>query len=45
MVPNIVKITFKDIEDEVKYWESAVVCYVIGANPPLHLIDGYMKRI
>ena len=26
-VSNTVKITFEDIEDRVKYWESAVVCY------------------
>ena len=40
---NTIKISFDDIEDEIRYWESAVVCYVIGANPPLHVIDGYMK--
>lgn len=40
-----VKISFEDIVDEVRYWESAVVCYIIGANPPLHVIDGYVKRI
>ena len=22
-----------------------IVCYVIGANPPLHVIEGYVKRI
>ena len=42
---NTIKINFEDIEDEIRYWESAVVCYVIGVNPPLHVIDRYVKRI
>lgn len=24
---------------------SAVVCYVLGANPPLSVMEGYFKRI
>ena len=42
---NNIKINFEDIDDEIRYWESAIVCYVIGDNPPLHIIDGYVKRI
>ena len=38
---NTIKIGF----DEIRYWESAAVCYVVWANPPLHVIDGYVKRI
>ena len=42
---KIVKIELSDIEDEIKYWESAVVCFVVGANPPLHVMDGFVRRI
>ena len=41
----MVKINFEDIENEIRYWEPAVVCYIIGANPPIHVIDGYVKQI
>ena len=43
--PNVVKIDLSDVEDEIHYWEIAVVCFVVGANPPLHVIDGYVRRI
>lgn len=26
-------------------WESTVVCFVVGSNPPLHVIDGFVRRI
>ncbi|XP_062103231.1 uncharacterized protein LOC133814259 [Humulus lupulus] len=31
--------------DEVQYWNSALVCYVLGANPPIHVIEGFLRRI
>ena len=38
-------IDFDGIVDEVHFWESVVVCFVLGANPPLHVMEGYVKRI
>ena len=40
-----IKISKEDFFNEIKYWESAVICYVIGANPPLQVIEGFVKRI
>ncbi|KAJ8419500.1 hypothetical protein Cgig2_026412 [Carnegiea gigantea] len=39
------KVDFQDIEDEVNYWQSAVICCVLGANPPITVIEGYVKCI
>ena len=39
------KIGEDDIDPEVKYWESAVACYVLGASPPLSVVTGFIKRI
>ncbi|XP_048503434.1 uncharacterized protein LOC125499059 [Beta vulgaris subsp. vulgaris] len=33
------------IQAEIEYWSSVVVCYVLGANPPLPVMEGYFKRI
>lgn len=43
--PKSIKIDMSDIEDEIKYWETAVVCFVVGSNPPLHIIDEFIRRI
>ena len=43
--PNLVKIDLFDIEDEIRYQETVVVCFVVRAKPPLHVIDGFVRRI
>ena len=40
-----VKISNEDIENEVRYWQSSFVGFVLGANLPLHVIKGFVKRI
>ncbi|KAH0678368.1 hypothetical protein KY284_019453 [Solanum tuberosum] len=40
-----VKITSDDIKEEVEYWGTAVVCYVLGSNPPPTVMEGYFRRI
>lgn len=41
---SVITIDGDDIQ-EVEYWSSAVICYVLGANPPLNVMDGYFRRI
>ncbi|XP_062075600.1 uncharacterized protein LOC133779685 [Humulus lupulus] len=40
-----VKIDFDDIEEEVSYWQPSIVCFVMGANLPLHVLDGFARRM
>lgn len=40
-----IKIDFDDIQSEIEYWNSSVVCYVLGANPPFSMMEGYIRRI
>ncbi|KAJ8420785.1 hypothetical protein Cgig2_030493 [Carnegiea gigantea] len=30
---------------EIQYWENAVICTVLGANPPFEVMKGFLKRI
>ena len=39
------EIDWGDIEEEVNYWGSSIVCFVLGANPPQHVIEEYLRRI
>uniref|UniRef100_A0A803QI18 DUF4283 domain-containing protein n=1 Tax=Cannabis sativa TaxID=3483 RepID=A0A803QI18_CANSA len=38
-----IKIDFEDIAEEVNYWQPSLVCYVIGANPPIS--EGFVRRL
>ena len=41
----IPEIEWEDIQEEVNFWESALVCYVLGANSPLQVTEGFPRRI
>ena len=44
-IRRIAKISKVDVEHEIKYWELSIVCYITSFNPPLHVIDGFVRRI
>lgn len=35
----------EDVKEEIEYWQSAVVCFVLRSNPPLTVMEGYIKCI
>ena len=39
------KIRPKDVHPKIEYWNLAVLCSVLGANPPLEVVEGFIKRI
>ena len=42
---RIAKIEKGDVDVEIEYWKNAVICSVLGANPPFEAIQGFIKRI
>ncbi|XP_048501638.1 uncharacterized protein LOC125497954 [Beta vulgaris subsp. vulgaris] len=42
---DMIKIELEDIQSEIDYWNSALYCYVVGANPPDYVMEGYIRRI
>uniref|UniRef100_A0A803QFZ8 DUF4283 domain-containing protein n=1 Tax=Cannabis sativa TaxID=3483 RepID=A0A803QFZ8_CANSA len=40
-----VKITVDDTHEEIEFWKSSIVCYVLGANPPLSILEGFSRRM
>ncbi|XP_074315321.1 uncharacterized protein LOC141651512 [Silene latifolia] len=43
--PPILQFTADDVKPEIEYWSTAVICYVLGGNPPWNLITEHVKRI
>lgn len=39
------KITMDDIREEVEYWNTTVICDVLGSNPPQSVMEGYFNSI
>ncbi|XP_062085939.1 uncharacterized protein LOC133792048 [Humulus lupulus] len=41
----VAKLDVDEIEVEASFWKSALIFVVIGANPPLAIFEGFIKRI
>lgn len=39
------RIEAADVQTELEYWKTSVVCYVLGANPPFPIFNGFIKRV
>ncbi|KAJ8423588.1 hypothetical protein Cgig2_009242 [Carnegiea gigantea] len=39
------KIEPQYVQSKIDYWKSVVLCSVIGANPPLEVLEGFVQRI
>ncbi|XP_074283153.1 uncharacterized protein LOC141607698 [Silene latifolia] len=42
---NLIQLTKEDIKDEIEYWNNAVYWFVLGANPPWEVLNGFIMRI
>jgi len=39
------KIESNDINPEIAYWQSAMLCSILRSKPPLEVIEGFIRRI
>ncbi|XP_074289092.1 uncharacterized protein LOC141614232 [Silene latifolia] len=42
---EMLQIQLEDVEDEIDYWKQAVICFILGANPPWEIVEGFIRRI
>ncbi|KAL2897990.1 putative shell protein 2, partial [Bienertia sinuspersici] len=42
---GFVQITSEDVQPEIEFWQSSVVAFVIGASPPVQVMEGFIRRI
>ena len=40
-----VRIDCEDVIYEINYWQSAMLCMVLRANPPLEVVNGFVRPI
>uniref|UniRef100_A0A803PXW4 DUF4283 domain-containing protein n=1 Tax=Cannabis sativa TaxID=3483 RepID=A0A803PXW4_CANSA len=41
----VAKLDLEEIAVEASYWKNAIVCFVLGVNPPFKVFEGFIKRI
>ncbi|XP_062074934.1 uncharacterized protein LOC133778939 [Humulus lupulus] len=42
---RIAQVDLEEIQVETSFWNSAVLCMVLGASPPFAVFEGFIKRI
>ncbi|XP_074277007.1 uncharacterized protein LOC141600662 [Silene latifolia] len=42
---EMLQIQLEDVEDEIEYWKQAVICFILGANLPWEIVEGFIRRI
>ena len=43
-LPSVV-IFEEDVKYEIEFWNSAIVCYVLGITPPVRILNGFIRRV
>ncbi|XP_074293104.1 uncharacterized protein LOC141620024 [Silene latifolia] len=41
----LLQVTLEDVQPEIEYWSTAVICYVLGGNPLWSLLSGFIQRL
>ncbi|XP_060972433.1 uncharacterized protein LOC133038331 [Cannabis sativa] len=41
----VAKLDLEEVEIEASYWKNAIVCIVLGANPPFKVFEGFINRV
>ncbi|KAF4384355.1 hypothetical protein F8388_004588 [Cannabis sativa] len=42
---KIAQVDLEEVREEGNCWKSAVICKVLGANPPVPIFEGFIKRV
>ncbi|XP_062113169.1 uncharacterized protein LOC133824306 [Humulus lupulus] len=40
-----IKIEPEDIVEEISYMKTSIICYVVGSDPPISVLDGFVRRL
>ncbi|XP_074300582.1 uncharacterized protein LOC141631863 [Silene latifolia] len=43
--PELLQFTEAEVQVELNYWRNSVYCFILGANPPWEIVEGFIRRI
>ncbi|XP_062103584.1 uncharacterized protein LOC133814669 [Humulus lupulus] len=41
----VARLDMEEVEIEASFWKNAIVCIVLGVNPPFRVFEGFVKRV
>ncbi|CAI9108650.1 OLC1v1008308C1 [Oldenlandia corymbosa var. corymbosa] len=42
---SIAQMQMEDVKTEAEYWESSIACFVLGAHPPIGVMERYFHKL
>ncbi|XP_074299262.1 uncharacterized protein LOC141630325 [Silene latifolia] len=42
---GVLQFTAVEVKVELDYWKNSVYCFILGANPPWDIVEGYIRRL
>ncbi|KAK9714868.1 hypothetical protein RND81_06G126400 [Saponaria officinalis] len=42
---DLIQFTAEDVKEELAFWKTAVYCFILGANPPWDVVEGFVYRV
>ncbi|XP_074313524.1 uncharacterized protein LOC141648702 [Silene latifolia] len=42
---GMLQFTEEEVKKELEYWRNYVCCFILGANPPWEIVDGFIRRL
>ncbi|XP_074300630.1 uncharacterized protein LOC141631922 [Silene latifolia] len=43
--PGLLQFTAAEVKVELDYWKHSVYCFILGANPPWDIVEGFIRRL
>ncbi|XP_074267269.1 uncharacterized protein LOC141590593 [Silene latifolia] len=42
---GLLQFTAEEVKVEMDYWKNSVYCFILGANPPWEIVEGFIRRL
>ncbi|XP_074300302.1 uncharacterized protein LOC141631542 [Silene latifolia] len=43
--PELLQFTEAEVQVELNYWRNSVYCFILAANPPWEIVEGFIRRL